>query len=231
VKELIDKIQQSRLFSSISEIQCQQFFEIFPPMIHQYQKDEIIVRRSEHFHKIGLILKGKVAVHQDTSYGTSNVITWLNELDTFAEVLMFVPSESYPTSITATTLTQVLFLESSQITQVIDSIKEVQHLLLLNITTLVAQKAFLLHNKVEILTIKSIKAKICHYLLHESEKHGQSTFKITLNRDQMASYLHVSRPSLSRELQVLQTKNIIKFKGNSFEIIDQNRCERIASEE
>lgn len=200
-------------------------------MIHQYQKDEIIIRRSEHFHKIGLILKGKVAVHQDTSYGTSNVITWLNELDTFAEVLMFVPSESYPTSVTATTQTHVLFIESSQITQSVDSIRDVQHQLLLNITKLVAQKAFVLHNKVEILTIKSIKAKICHYLLHESEKHGQSVFEINLNRDQMASYLHVSRPSLSRELKVLQTKNIIRFKGNNFEIIDQKRCEQIASEE
>ena len=231
MKEFIDKIQQSRLFSSISETQCYKFFDIFPPMIHQYQKDEIIIRRSEHFHKIGLILKGKVAVHQDTSYGTSNVITWLNEQDTFAEVLMFVPTESYPTSITATTQTHVLFIESAQITQSVDSIRDVQHQLLLNITKLVAQKAFVLHNKVEILTIKSIKAKICHYLLHESEKLGQSVFKINLNRDQMASYLHVSRPSLSRELKVLQTKNIIRFKGNNFEIIDQKRCEQIASEE
>lgn len=200
-------------------------------MIHQYQKDEIIIRRSEHFHKVGLILKGKVAVHQDTSYGTSNVITWLNELDTFAEVLMFVPTESYPTSITATTQTHVLFIESAQITQTVDSIRDVQLQLLLNITKLVAQKAFVLHNKVEILTIKSIKAKICHYLMHESEKHGQSVFEINLNRDQMASYLHVSRPSLSRELKVLQTKNIIRFRRNNFEIIDQKRCEQIASEE
>ena len=184
-------------------------------MIHQYQKDEIIVRRSEHFHKIGLILKGKVAVHQDTMYGTSNIITWLSELDTFAEVLMFVPTESYPTSITATTLTQVLFVEPSQITEVIDSIKDVQHILLLNVTKLIAQKAFVLHKKVEILTIKSIKAKICNYLLHESEKSGKSSFTVTLNRDQLASYLHVSRPSLSRELKVLQVKNIIKYKGNT----------------
>lgn len=231
MKELIDKIRRSRLFFSLNEEQCQQFFDIFTPVIHQYKKDEIIVRRGEHFHKTGLILKGKVAVHQDTSYGTSNIITWLDELDTFAEVLMFVPTESYPTSITATTLTQVLFVEPFHIIDVIDSMKDVQHNLLLNITKLIAQKAFLLHNKVEILTIKSIKAKICHYLLHESDRQGKSHITITLNRDQMAAYLHVSRPSLSRELKVLQVKNIINFKGNSFEIIDRRRCERIASEE
>lgn len=231
MKDLIDKISKSPLFFSINENQCRHFFEIFPPMIHQYEKDEIIVRRSEHFHKIGLILKGKAIVHQDTSYGTSNIITWLNEMDTFAEVLMFIPFESYPTSITASTSTQVLFIEPSQIIEVNHTIKDVQHTLLLNITKLIANKAFLLHNKVEILSIKSIKAKICHYLLHESEKAGLSTFEIALNRDQMASYLHVSRPSLSRELKVLQNENTIKFKGNRFEITNRNRCERIASED
>jgi CRP/FNR family transcriptional regulator, dissimilatory nitrate respiration regulator len=231
MREFYDKIRQSPLFLSISEKQCQQFFDIFPPVIHQYEKDEVIVSRSEHFHKIGLIIKGKATVHQDTSYGTSNVITWLNEMDTFAEVLMFIPSESYPTSITAASSTQVLFIEPSQITLVIDSIKDVQHILLLNITKLIAQKAFLLHSKVEILTLKSIKAKICHYLLHESEKAGLSTFEVSLNRDQMASYLHVSRPSLSRELKVLQIDNVINFKGNRFEITDRYRCEKIASEE
>lgn len=231
MKELIDKVQQSSLFYSISKEQCQQYFNVFPPIIHFYEKDEIIVRRSEHFHKIGLILKGKATVHQDPSYGTSNVITWLNELDTFAEVLMFMPSQTYPTSITATTSTQVLYIEPTQITLVIDTIKDVQHTLLLNITKLIAQKAFLLHSKVEILTIKGIKAKICHYLLYQSEKISTSTFEIPLNRDQMASYLHVSRPSLSRELKVLQDDNVIKFKGNRFEITDQVRCEKIASEE
>lgn len=231
MKEFIEKIQNSSLFFSVSEKQCQQFFSIFPPRIHQYEKDETIVRRSEHFHKIGLILKGRVAVHQDTSYGSSNVIAWLNELDTFAEVLMFVESETYPTSITATCLTQVLFIEPSQITDTIDSIKDVQHIMLLNITKLVARKAFLLHKKVEILTIKSIKAKICHFLLYESEKKGQPNFEVSLNRDQMASYLHVSRPSLSRELKVLQIEKIILYKGNCFEITDRDRCERMASEE
>ena len=231
MKELIDKIQQSPLFHSISKQQCQQYFDIFPPNIHFYEKDEVIVRRSEHFHKIGLILKGKATVHQDPAYGTSNVITWLSELDTFAEVLMFIPTESYPTSITATTSTQVLYIEPTQITHVMDSIQDIQHALLINITKLIAQKAFLLHSKVEILTIKGIKAKICYYLLHQSEKNNTSIFEIPLNRDQMASYLHVSRPSLSRELRVLQDEDVIKFKGNRFEITNQVRCEKIASEE
>lgn len=231
MKELIDKVQQSLLFHSISNEQCQLFFNIFPPTIQFYEKDEIIVRRNEHFHKIGLILKGKATIHQDSSYGSSNVIAWLSELDTFAEVLMFVPSELYPTSITASTSTQVLYIEPMQIIHVIDTIKDVQHTLLINITKLIAQKAFILHNKVEILMIKGIKPKICYYLLHQSEKNNASIFEIPLNRDQMASYLHVSRPSLSRELRVLQNENVIKFKGNRFEITDLARCEKIASEE
>lgn len=228
---MIEKIQKCPLFVSLSEEQCLRFFDVFPPQIRYYEKDEVIIRRNEHFHKIGCVLKGRAAVHQDTSYGSSHIITWLNESDTFAEVLMFVPDQPYPTSISANGPTQVLFIEPDQITQNIEHIRDVQHLLLINITRLIAQKAFLLHKKVDILTIKSIQGKICHYLIQQSERFGQNKFTIALNREQMASYLHVSRPSLSRELRKLQLDHIIDYAGKTFDIISRSQCERIANQE
>lgn len=228
---MIEKIQKCPLFVSLSEEQCLRFFDVFPPQIRYYEKDEVIIRRNEHFHKIGCVLKGRAAVHQDTSYGSSHIITWLNESDTFAEVLMFVPDQPYPTSISANGPTQVLFIEPDQITQNIEHIRDVQHLLLINITRLIAQKAFLLHKKVDILTIKSIQGKICHYLIQQSERFGQNKFTIALNREQMASYLHVSRPSLSRELRKLQLNHIIDYAGKTFDIINRSQCERIANQE
>lgn len=228
---MIEKIQKCPLFVSLSEEQCLRFFDVFPPQIRYYEKDEVIIRRNEHFHKVGCVLKGRAAVHQDTSYGSSHIITWLNESDTFAEVLMFVPDQPYPTSISANGPTQVLFIEPDQITQNIEHIRDVQHLLLINITRLIAQKAFLLHKKVDILTIKSIQGKICHYLIQQSERFGQNKFTIALNREQMASYLHVSRPSLSRELRKLQLDHIIDYAGKTFDIINRSQCERIANQE
>lgn len=228
---MIEKIQKCPLFVSLSEEQCLRFFDVFPPQIRYYEKDEVIIRRNEHFHKIGCVLKGRAAVHQDTSYGSSHIITWLNDSDTFAEVLMFVPDQPYPTSISANGPTQVLFIEPDQITQNIEHIRDVQHLLLINITRLIAQKAFLLHKKVDILTIKSIQGKICHYLIQQSERFGQNKFTIALNREQMASYLHVSRPSLSRELRKLQLNHIIDYAGKTFDIINRSQCERIANQE
>ena len=228
---MIEKIQKCPLFVSLSEEQCLRFFDVFPPQIRYYEKDEVIIRRNEHFHKVGCVLKGRAAVHQDTSYGSSHIITWLNESDTFAEVLMFVPDQPYPTSISANGPTQVLFIEPDQITQNIEHIRDVQHLLLININRLIAQKAFLLHKKVDILTIKSIQGKICHYLIQQSERFGQNKFTIALNREQMASYLHVSRPSLSRELRKLQLDHIIDYAGKTFDIINRSQCERIANQE
>ena len=228
---MIEKIQKCPLFVSLSEEQCLRFFDVFPPQIRYYEKDEVIIRRNEHFHKIGCVLKGRAAVHQDTSYGSSHIITWLNDSDTFAEVLMFVPDQPYPTSISANGPTQVLFIEPDQITQNIEHIRDVQHLLLINITRLIAQKAFLLHKKVDILTIKSIQGKICHYLIQQSERFGQNKFTIALNREQMASYLHVSRPSLSRELRKLQLNHTIDYAGKTFDIINRSQCERIANQE
>ena len=45
-------------------------------------------------------------------------------------------------------------------------------------------------------------------------------FKIPLKRNELAEYLNVSRPSLSRELVNMQDEGLIEFHRNSFKILD-----------
>jgi len=78
----------------------------------------------------------------------------------------------------------------------------------------------MLNKKVEYLTLKGMREKISMFLVEQYEKNKNLTFTISMNRDQLADYLNVSRPSMSRELCHMRDEEIIDFHRSSFRIMD-----------
>ena len=61
------------------------------------------------------------------------------------------------------------------------------------------------------------------YLFPHIDDHGNIT--LTVSREFMASYLAVSRPSLSRELSAMQREGIIEAAGRTIHILDMEQFE------
>lgn len=78
----------------------------------------------------------------------------------------------------------------------------------------------MLNKKVEYLSIKTLRGKISTYLLDEYNKTGQKTFQLNLNRNELADFINVSRPSLSRELCKMRDEGIIDFHSTAIKILD-----------
>ena len=57
----------------------------------------------------------------------------------------------------------------------------------------ISDKYFLLSRRVDLLVLKSLRAKVCAYLLNESERAGSLTFSIPFSRVQLADYLNCDR--------------------------------------
>ena len=70
------------------------------------------------------------------------------------------------------------------------------------------------------LSLSSIRKKVSTYLLEHYYLKEKQSFKIPLKRNELAEYLHIQRPSLSRELANMKDEGIIDFKGNNFKILN-----------
>jgi len=68
--------------------------------------------------------------------------------------------------------------------------------------------------------MKSIRAKACAYLLDQRSIAGNDRFMIPMKRNELAEFLYVSRPSLSREIIKMKDEGIIDFYRSSFQIMD-----------
>lgn len=84
------------------------------------------------------------------------------------------------------------------------------------------ERALMLQTKVELLTIKSIRGKISAYLLRQYAKAGTSLLELPLNRNELADYLNVSRPSLSREMCKMRDEGISSFHLSTTKIINMD---------
>ena len=68
--------------------------------------------------------------------------------------------------------------------------------------------------------LKSLRAKVCAYLLSEAERAGSLTFSIPFSRIQLADYLNCDRSALSRELSQMQRDGLLDTYKSSFKLLE-----------
>ena len=92
--------------------------------------------------------------------------------------------------------------------------------LLQNLVRTISDKYFLLSRRVDLLVMKTLRTKVCAYLLSEAEQQGSMTFTIPFSRIQLADYLNCDRSALSRELSLMQRDGLLDTYRSCFKLLE-----------
>jgi CRP-like cAMP-binding protein len=95
-----------------------------------------------------------------------------------------------------------------------------------NLVRTVSDKYFMLSRRVDLLVLKTLRAKVCAYLLSEAERAGSLTFTIPYSRMQLADYLNCDRSALSRELSQMQRERLLDTYRSSFKLLQPEALRR-----
>ncbi|HZK00338.1 MAG TPA: helix-turn-helix domain-containing protein, partial [Tissierellaceae bacterium] len=95
--------------------------------------------------------------------------------------------------------------------------------LIMNMLKIISQKALMLNRKMDYLSIRSIRGKVSYLLLQEYKKMNKPMFLLPLNRNELADFLNIPRPSLSREMCRMRDEGVIDFHRSSIRINDIDR--------
>jgi CRP-like cAMP-binding protein len=76
----------------------------------------------------------------------------------------------------------------------------------------------MLNKKIENLSAKNIRSRVSSYLLDMYRMNRNATFIVPMKRHELADYLMMPRPSLSREMGLMRDEGIIEFDGSSIKI-------------
>ncbi len=216
---VINIIKNFRLFKGVDLSEIPNMLKFFNAHIKTYQNGEIISNMWEPINEAGLILNGSVIIKFLSSYGGEHRINKVMKNGVFG--LSFASNKSGGDSVEVISAekTEILFLNFSNL-----FLKPTNSCVVgqvgINLLRELAGKNVHLNKKVEILSHHRIRDRVVVYL--KSISKGKKIFNISLNREEMASFLGVERSALSRELSKMKNENLIEFSGNKFSLLDSH---------
>lgn len=220
LEKYFEMLSKTLLFKDIGLREIGSIIECIRPTIYNYKKNECIAVAGEEFNGIGIILNGKAEIAKENASGNRVMITILKSGDMFGEMAAFSGNKCWPATVYAHEECRCIFMPPQVIVGECEKMCPGHKQLILNMLKIVTSRALMLNRKVEYLSIKSMRGKISTYLLEQYKKAGNIMFDININRNELAEFLSVSRPSMSREMCRMRDEGIIEFYRSSIRIID-----------
>lgn len=218
INNMVDKIRDNIIFKGLSEEEIQNCLRCSLATIKTYQKNHIIFSQMDPPKALYVLISGSVVVCKDTPDGKRYIVTNIEERDIFGEVYVFLNNIDYSYYVISNTKSSILEIPKEFFFHTCDNSCRGHSVIIQNMLSILAQKAFFLNNKVQLLTSGSLRQKITKYLLDNCN--NKKYVQLNMNREQFSAYLNVTRPSLSRELINMQEDGLIEVDRDMVKIID-----------
>lgn len=229
VEKWLDILSRCALFENIDNDEMHGILRCMNMRIQEYKKNDYITIAGETFEQIGVVLDGTVALTKETVSGNRTLIGLLSPGEIFGEMAAYSGKSAWPVTVTAQTSCTVMFFSQDKIVGCCERVCISHKQLILNMLKIVSNRALMLNKKLEYLSIRSLRGKICTYFLEEFKKAGSmNTFQLSLNRSELADFINVPRPSLSRELGKMRDDGLIDFYGASIKIKDYDGLKQLS---
>ena len=154
-----------------------------------------------------------------------DVALWAHAMERVTRDVLGGSSLSSPVTVVASAPCEVLLVPYEKL--LLPGADPARQRGLQNLVRTISDKYFLLSRRVDLLVLKSLRAKVCAYLLNESERAGSLTFSIPFSRVQLADYLNCDRSALSRELSLMQKDGLLDTFKSSFKLLDPDALKQM----
>ncbi|WP_162473885.1 Crp/Fnr family transcriptional regulator [endosymbiont 'TC1' of Trimyema compressum] len=178
---------------------------------------------------VGILIEGQVQIIKESASGNLSILRSLHQGDIFGEMAIFSANKKWPASVQSKTDSTVLFINIKAFFTEEKPLTFLREKLIYNMLSILSNRALYLNKRLNYLFLKTIREKIALYLLEEYNKNNTALFVASMNRNTLAEFLNITKPSLSRELGNLKAEGILDYSGNSFKIINLKKLQNILS--
>lgn len=179
--------------------------------LYTYNKLETIKNEGDLCDSIGIIIKGSINISNYLANDSEFIISHLDENDMFGENLMFSKNPYYPGYIYACTNTKIMYIKKNDFTNLLSTNNDFKIYYL----EYISNKFIELQKRIKILSQPNIKEMFLYYIKINAKNEYCHIKSIT----EVANYLNVPRPSLSRTISQLLNNNIIEIINKDYKII------------
>ena len=189
--------------------------------IKDVSRNNMILLAGDKPQYVGVVLAGQIHIVWDDYSGNRLLMSAMAPGEIFAEALCCASVQESPVTVTAGVDSTVMLLGFSRILHTCHNSCPHHTKLIENMLRVIANSNLRLQTRMEITSLKSVRAKVMHYLEAFVPKQGRN-ITIPFNREELANFLCVERSALSHELSKMKKDGIIDYKKNSFTLNSQN---------
>lgn len=220
-------IEKNRLFKGIGGESLERMLVCSKACLKTYHRGEIIFHQEETAQVIYVLLKGRVAIVKQLISGRKNILYEVNEGQVFGEHYFFGGNQVYKYGAQAGTDIDLLEIPWGFFYGFCSEACDHHRQLVQNMLEILSMKEWLTIKKLNIVSATSLKERISTWLMDEADENGIVYLK--MNREELADYLGVARPSLSRALMRMQSEGMIEASRTRIRILDKEKIENFCN--
>ncbi len=217
-------LQTTTLFAGLSAAELSTLLSRLGGSVRSYGKGEALVLAGEPSRRVGIVLSGELEAYRPAPGGVRIPIARVEPGGGFG-VVLGGSSLASPVTVLPAAPCEVLLMPYEKL--LLPGADPARQRVLQNLVRTISDKYFLLSRRVDLLLLKSLRAKVCAYLLSEAEVHHSLTFTIPYSRIQLADYLNCDRSALSRELSLMQRDGLLETYRSSFKLLEPEALRRM----
>lgn len=219
------EIKNVGLFRLISDEEQQRILNCSKSMVKIYPAGAYIFEQGEKPVRLFLLLKGKVYISKDFASGKRDVIYPVEEGNVFGEIFLFGEQSRYWYDAVAAEEVTVLEIPWDFFYHFCANACDHHKQLTQNMLEILSENNFKLTRKLHIVSTSSLRERLAIWLTDSMDESGR--VELQMNREQLADFLGVARPSLSRELMRMQTEGMLEVAKKSIVVKDRKALERL----
>ncbi|QTQ16201.1 Crp/Fnr family transcriptional regulator [Treponema parvum] len=223
---MIENLKKSPLFAGMTNEEIEEFIVKTRAKINEYSKDEFVFLQGDIPKSMYLLVEGCVAVCNDTGSGKRSIIALFDKPgEIFGEIFLFLNRKTYDHYTQVLCDSKILEIAKPNLFQSNGITETIHQKIVLNMLYIFASKTYYLNRRLSILSCSGLRQKIAKLFL--KNKREDNTVEINMNREELADFLNVTRPSLSRELMKMQEDGLIVIDKKAIRIFDIKKMKDI----
>lgn len=218
----------SPLFQHISREAAERMLVCSKAQFREYPAGSLIFGEDDKPKYLYLLLEGKIQIAKHLPSGKRNLLFQIREMEVFGEIFSGAKEQYYWYEATAVKKSKVLVLPYHFIYGVCSNACEHHRMVIRNLLDIQARNNLQMTKKLHIITNTTLKQKIALWAVDMSDENGKVV--MDMNREELADYLGVTRPSLSRTMMEMQKQGVIRIDGKTVWIKNMEEIEKIIDE-
>lgn len=221
----MENLGSSKLFQMITDKETQRILKCSKSREKEYPSGTYIFEQGGIPSRLFLLLKGQVQICKDFTSGKRDVLYLVEAGNVFGEIFLFGDKKHYWYDAVAITDVTVLEMPWDFFYHFCSNACDHHKQLTQNMLEIMSENNFQITRKLHIVSTSSLRERIAIWLIDSMDEN--SVVELHMNREQLADFLGVARPSLSRELMKMQKDGLIEVSRKSIRICDRDAVEML----